>query len=73
MTEARGQVVKAVKETATGMGTGRDREKLQDSPLESAGVKGERVAAEKGAGTGAGSDEEPQRIALRLYASAASE
>ena len=72
MTEAKGQVVKAVKETATGMGTGRDREKLQDSLVESAEVKGKKVAAEKEVGTGAGSDEEPQRIASRLYASAAS-
>ena len=62
--------MKAVKETAKGMGTGRDQEKLQGSPLESAEVKGKRVAAEKGAGTGAGSDEEPQRIASRLCASA---
>ena len=52
------------------MGAGRNQEKLQESPLESAEGKCESVAAEKGAGTGAGSDEEPQRIASMLYASA---
>ena len=83
--EARGQVVEAVKETVMGMGTGKNQEKLQDTPLESAEVKGESMSAEKGVGMGvgtgvgtgptgvgtvSGTDEEPQRIASRLYVSA---
>jgi hypothetical protein len=53
LSEVKGQVVEAIKGTITGMGIGRDEEKPQDSPLESTAVKGERMAVEKGVGTGA--------------------
>ena len=62
LAEAKGET----EEIEVEMGTGSGQEKPQDSPVYSTEAKSGRV----GMGTGTGIDEELQRIASRLHASA---